>query len=111
MKEIRLNENAIKKIVAESLKKVIKEGMTTDNPVYNKWYEAKDLLGAEQMLDAIWNYLDSSQIEQIIEWLDQDYELWDEEDEEEELDDEENEYPDKEDLNGYVDDYIPGSEN
>ena len=106
---VKLNENTLKVLIAESLKRVLKEGMTTDNPVYDKWYEAKDLLGAEEMLNAIWNYLDSSQIEQIIEWLDQDYELWDED--EEEIDDEENEYPDTEDLNGYVDDYIPGTRN
>jgi len=62
----------------------LKEGMTTDNPKYNKWYKAKEMLGADTMLDAIWQYLDVSMIENIIDWLNQDYELWNDDEEEDE---------------------------
>lgn len=89
-KRIKINESTLRRIVTESVKRVLKEGMTTDNPYYDRWNEAKDFLGAEQMLECIWNYLDASQLEQIIDWLNQDYELWDdeeEEDEEEEIED------------------------
>ena len=80
--------------------------MTSDNPKYNKWFEAKEQLGADKMLDIIWHYLDVSQIEQIIDWLNQDYELWDNEDEEDDSEDlagEENDnhpddWPNEEDI-------------
>lgn len=34
---IRLNENTLKKIISESVRRVLKEGMTSDNPKFNKW--------------------------------------------------------------------------
>lgn len=80
---MKISENTLKQIVTESVKKILKEGMVASNPMFNKWFEAKELLGAEQMLDAIWNYLDVSQIESIIEGLDRDYELWNDDFEEE----------------------------
>lgn len=91
----KININELKYIVTESVKRVLKEGMTSDNPMFDKWFEAKEILGADRMLDVIWNYLDASQIESIIEGLDQDYQLWDEEDDTEDWAGEENEnYPD-----------------
>ena len=93
---IKLNENTLKKIITESVKKILKEGMTSNNPKFNKWFEAKELLGADAMLDAVWDYLDALQIEQIIDWLDQDYELWDNEEEE---------YEDEEEGDLYNDDW------
>lgn len=113
MKEIRLNENTLKQIVAESVMRMLKEGLVTNDPNIDKWYEARQIMGAEQMLDALFQYLDGDTIRDFIDTLDREYEIWgyddEEEDEEEDLDDEENEYPDKEDLNGYIDDYLPGS--
>ena len=95
---IKLTENSLKEIVTESLKNILKEGMTSDNPKYNKWFEAKEILGADRMLDIIWHYLDVSQIEQIIDWLNQDYELWDNEDEDEENDNHPDDWPNEEDI-------------
>ena len=86
MKEIvKINESQLQNLISEAVKRVLNEGMTSDNPLFNKWFEAKEILGADQMLDAIWNYLDASQIEKIIGWLDDDYELWNDEEDDEEL--------------------------
>lgn len=99
---IKLTENSLKAMITESLKNILKEGMTSDNPYYEKWETIKEQLGPEQMLLDIFNYLDSSQLEQIINWFDQDYDFFSEE-ENEELEDED--YPDKDDLpspGGYI---------
>ena len=91
---IKLTENSLKDIVAESLKNILKEGMTSDNPYYEKWETIKEQLGSEQMLSDIFNYLDSSQLEQIINWFDQDYDFFGSEDEEYDEED----YPEDDDL-------------
>ena len=99
---VKLTENSLKAMITESLKNILKEGMTSDNPYYEKWETIKKQLGSEQMLLDIFNYLDSSQLEQIINWFDQDYDFFSEE-ENEELEDED--YPDKDDLpspGGYI---------
>lgn len=88
MKQIKLNESELRNIVAESVKRILKEGMTADNPSYEKWETILQHLGAEQMLNDIFEYLDSSMLEQIIEWFDQDYDFFgDEEESEEDVDD------------------------
>lgn len=95
----KLNLKELQYIVTESVKKILKEGMTTDNPMFDKWFEAKEMLGAEKMLDIIWNYLDSSQIESIIEGLEQDYQLWEDEEEEEFEEDRYNDdWPNEDDI-------------
>lgn len=91
---VKLNEAQLKKMIAESVKRVLKEGMTPDNPNYEKWETIKEQLGAEQMLLDIFNYLDSSELEQIIEWFDQDYDFFGSEDEEYNEED----YPEDDDL-------------
>ena len=95
---IKLTENSLKAIVTESLKNILKEGMTSDNPYYEKWETIKEQLGSEQMLLDIFNYLDSSQLEQIINWFNQDYDFFN---------DEENEDDDSEDLAGEENDNHP----
>lgn len=77
---IKLTENSLKAMITESLKNILKEGMTSDNPYYEKWETIKEQLGPEQMLLDIFNYLDSSQLEQIINWFDQDYDFFEDED-------------------------------
>lgn len=77
----KLNEKQLRKVVAECVKRALKEGMTADNPNFGKWNEAKEVLGAETMLDAIFQYLDVSKLEQILGWLNQDYDLWNDEEE------------------------------
>lgn len=71
-----MTSNKIKSIIKECLYKAVNEG-STDQNLYNYWLNAQEVLGADKMLDAIWNYLSSDQLEQIVEWLNDDYELWD----------------------------------
>lgn len=84
---IKLTESQLNKVIAESVKKVLREGMTSDNPAYEKWETIKEYLGAEQMLEDIFQYLDSSKLEQIIEWFDQDYDFFGDEEQEEDEED------------------------
>lgn len=72
---VTLNENTLRNIVKGAVKTYLKEG-STDQEVYNKWLDAMERLGAEHMLDEIWNYLNCDQLKNIVTWLNQDYELW-----------------------------------
>lgn len=67
--EKKLNEKSLRAIIAESLKKVLNEGMTVDNQALEKWKYLEDTVGAEIMLDCIFQWSDSSQIEEWIQWF------------------------------------------
>lgn len=82
-KQIRLSEARLHQIIKENIRKALNEGMTSDNPAYDKWEQIKETLGADTMLDNIFQYLDSSKLEQLVEWFNQDYDLFDDYDEEE----------------------------
>ena len=69
--EKKLNEKSLRAIIAESLKKVLNEGMTVDNLALEKWEYLKDKVGAEIMLDCIFQWSDSSQIEEWIQWFEE----------------------------------------
>ena len=70
-----MNQNRIKQIVRESLYRAINEGTTSDD-TFEKWEILKEQVGCEQMVDAIFSYLSSDQLEQLVEWFNQDYDLW-----------------------------------
>jgi hypothetical protein len=36
----------------------------------------KEQVGCEQMVEDIFNYLSSDQLEQLVEWFNEDYDLW-----------------------------------
>lgn len=78
-RQIRLSEARLHQIIRKNIKNALTEGMTSDNPAYDKWETIKNAIGSEQMLEDIFNYLDSSMLEQLVEWFDQDYELFDNE--------------------------------
>lgn len=82
-KQIRLSEARLHQIIKENIRKALNEGMTSDDPAYNKWEQIKETLGAETMVDNIFQYLDSSTLEQLVEFFDQDYDLFNDYDEEE----------------------------
>lgn len=88
---IRLTESDVHKIVKESVNKLLSEGSTSQED-YNKWLDAEEKLGASNVLNAIWNYLDGDKLHQIVEWLNDDYDLWPDEEEEEDIDFEEEGY-------------------
>lgn len=66
---MKLDEKKLKTIIAESLKKVLNEGMTTDNPNLEKWLYLQERIGAESMLECIFNWSSSSQIEEWLQWF------------------------------------------
>ena len=72
---IKLRETELKRIIAESVKRAINEGTTSDD-IFEKWELLKEQVGCEQMVNDIFNYLSSDQLEQLIEWFDQDYDLF-----------------------------------
>ena len=74
MKRIRLTEGDLHRIVKESVNKIIKEG-TTDRDVQSMWDEAQEMMGAESMLEALYDYLDSDTIEDFVQVLIRLYEL------------------------------------
>ena len=76
-----MNNNRIQQIIRESIYKVINEG-TTSNDTFEKWELLKEQVGCEQMVSDIFNYLSSDQLEQLIEWFDQDYDLFNQDDDE-----------------------------
>jgi hypothetical protein len=68
--KIKLDESKLQQIVAESVKKVLKEG-TTDQNIYNIWDDLLMNVGAEAMLNCIYNWSSSDQIEQWIKWFEE----------------------------------------
>ena len=99
MKKIfRITESELKNLVKESVKRVIKEG-TTDQQLYNAWDNIMASMGAENMLMAIYNYMPSDEIAEMVRLLKRDYDVNDIEDAEyEELDSEEPEWADYEEI-------------
>lgn len=74
MKRIKLTEGDLHRIVKESVNRIIKEG-TTDRDVQSMWDEAQEMMGAESMLEALYDYLDSDTIEDFVQVLIRLYEL------------------------------------
>ena len=74
-KTIKLTNSTLKNIIAESIKNYLINEGTTDSSVADKWYQIQDMLGSEQMVNGIYNYLDSDMLKNIVEWFDTDYEL------------------------------------
>lgn len=68
-----INETQLRKIVRQSVNKILKEG-TTNQAVYNKWLDIEEEIGAESMLDYIWNCLNAEKLEEIVNYI------WKEED-------------------------------
>ena len=70
-----MNNNRIQQIIRESIYKVINEG-TTSNDTFEKWELLKEQVGCEQMISDIFNYLSSDQFDKLIEYFNDDYDLW-----------------------------------
>lgn len=75
----------LKRIVNESIRKVLNEGSTSQD-LYNQWLDIQEAIGAEAFLDNIWNWLDSDELERIVQNAimddiipdpEEDYEEWD----------------------------------
>lgn len=81
----RLTEQDVKAVMNTVLRRVLKEGSieTSDG---QSWNDLRDMIGADKMLEAVWNYLDSDQIQDLIQYIRKEYDM-DYYDEEEETDD------------------------
>ena len=66
---------SIRRMIKESIYRAINEGTTSDD-TFEKWEILKEQLGCEQMVSDIFTYLSSDQLEQLVEWFNQDYDLW-----------------------------------
>lgn len=70
-----MNKNRIQQIIRECIYKTINEGTTFEDTI-QKWEMLKEQVGCEQMVEDIFNYLNSDQLDQLVEWFNQDYDLW-----------------------------------
>lgn len=70
-----MNKNKIQQIIRECIYKTINEGTTFEDTI-QKWEMLKEQVGCEQMVEDIFNYLNSDQLDQLVEWFNQDYDLW-----------------------------------
>lgn len=70
-----MNKNRIQQIIRECIYKTINEGTTFEDTI-QKWEMLKEQVGCEQMVEDIFNYLSSDQLDQLVEWFNQDYDLW-----------------------------------
>ena len=70
-----MNKNRIQQIIRECIYKTINEGTSFEDTI-QKWELLKEQVGCEQMVEDIFNYLNSDQLDQLVEWFNQDYDLW-----------------------------------
>lgn len=71
---VKLTESELRHLISESVRKALNEGTTDERDIEN-WDRAKEMLGADTMLDAFMSYMNCDQIHQLLEWLNDDYEL------------------------------------
>lgn len=76
----RISESVINRAINNSMRRMVNEG-TTDSDVIDKWQEVKDIIGESQMVNDIFNYLSSDQIEKILGYFNEDYDLFDDDEE------------------------------
>ncbi len=70
-KKIRLTESDLHRIIQKSVNKIINEG-SSENQDYERWETIKEILGPEQMLDTLYDYLDGDTIRELIGWFEKD---------------------------------------
>ena len=70
-----MNKDKIQQIIRECIYKTINEGTIFDDTI-QKWELLKEQVGCEQMVEDIFSYLNSDQLDQLLEWFNQDYDLW-----------------------------------
>ena len=66
----RINEARLNNIVRRTVKRVLREG-TTDDSALEKWDWLVEMVGAEHMLSCLLTWASSDQIDQWIEWFDE----------------------------------------
>lgn len=85
---VRLNESELKRMIKESVKRVLKEGHWDSN-VYDVWENVREMVGDDTMLSELYNYMSGDDIEDFLyDHMDRNYDLGlsNDEEEEEEMD-------------------------
>lgn len=71
---VKINENTLKQIVAESVKNVLKEG-STNKKLIDAWFGIKDMVGGDEMVDWIWSALSHDKLVELVKYFNRMYEL------------------------------------
>lgn len=70
-----LTQKNLRGIIKECVRKVLSEGSTYQED-YNKFEDAKEILGADTFFLEIYNFLSQDEIQEFLEHLDRHYKLW-----------------------------------
>lgn len=91
-------EKSMKKIVRESIYRVLNEG-ANDTKLLQRWENIKEQIGPERFLDELWNALNEDELRENIEYIERVYEIEPEPDYDEDFDDDyDDDYEDEEDV-------------
>lgn len=72
---IKLSESKLRSLINETVKNVINEGHW-DSAIYDKWEQVREMVGDDNMIRELYNYLSSDQIEDFInDHMNRNYEL------------------------------------
>lgn len=71
---MKVNEKQLRKLIQESITNILKEGSANSSD-WERWDNIKEMLGADEMLDAIFNAMDQNEIEEMLEFLEREYEI------------------------------------
>lgn len=72
--KVKLTESLLHKMINETIKEVLSEG-TWDKDLQNMWMTAENTMGAEEMLNALYSFLDNDTIEEFIQTLKDEYDI------------------------------------
>lgn len=73
-KSFRLRESELRNMIAESVKRVLREG-NPDRDVYDKWEEVRSSVGDDTFISAIYDYMSGDDIEDFLQWMIDQYDL------------------------------------
>lgn len=61
-------------MIQESIGNILKEGSANSSD-WERWDNIKETIGANKMLDSIFNAMDQNEIEEMLEFLEQEYDI------------------------------------
>lgn len=72
MARININEEQIRQIIAETAKKILKEGYPYGDPYTDKWYYLTEHIEPETLYYCIYTFFSADQLTALIDQLDKD---------------------------------------
>ena len=64
--KVKLTEDGLKKIINESIKRVLKEGHWNSD-VYREFSELREILGDDTLINEMYDWMDGDEIEEFIQ--------------------------------------------